>query len=73
MIRLQKVKVVTDSTGDLTPELLSRYDIQVVPLYIRFGDEIFADGVELDNRQLFQRVADTGACPKRQHLPRKIF
>lgn len=55
---------MTDSTGDLTPELLSRYDIQVVPLYVRFGDEIFADGVELDNRQLFQRVADTGVMPQ---------
>lgn len=61
---MQKVKVVTDSTSDLTPELLSQYDIQVVPLYVRFGDEIFADGVELDNRLLFQKVADTGIMPQ---------
>lgn len=64
MILLQRVKVVTDSTCDLTQELLTRYDIRVVPLYVRFGEEIYADGVDLNNRQLFQKVADTGIMPQ---------
>lgn len=61
---MQRVKIVTDSTADLTPEILSQYEIEVVPLYVRFGDEIFADGVDLDNRKLFQKVADTGIMPQ---------
>src|SRR5690606_16148624 len=60
----QKVKVVTDSTSDLTPELVAQYDIRVVPLYVRFGEDIYADGIELNNRQLFQKVADTGIMPQ---------
>jgi len=64
VIVLQKVKVVTDSTSDLTPELLARYDIRVVPLYVRFGEEIYADGVEIDNRQLFRKVEEKGVLPQ---------
>ncbi|HHW07242.1 MAG TPA: DegV family protein [Clostridia bacterium] len=64
MIVLQRVKVVTDSTSDLTQELLAQYDIRMVPLYVRFGEEVYADGVEINNRQLFQKVAQTGIMPQ---------
>ena len=33
------VKIISDSTCDLTPELLHQYDIRIIPLYVRLGEE----------------------------------
>ena len=33
-----KIKIISDSTGDLSPELIEKYDIAIVPLYVLMGD-----------------------------------
>ena len=33
-----KVKIISDSTSDLSPELVKKYDISIVPLYVVMGD-----------------------------------
>lgn len=50
------VKVVTDSTADLSPETAQRLGITVVPLNIHFGREIFRDGIDLTTREFFRRL-----------------
>lgn len=42
-----KIKVTSDSTCDLSPELLKRYDITTIPLYIRMGEKEYRDGVDI--------------------------
>ncbi len=42
-----RVRVVTDSTADLPPELARTHAIEVVPLSVIFGEEIFKDGPDL--------------------------
>ena len=42
-----KVKIFSDSTCDLSPELVAQYDIGVVPVYVRFGDQVYRDGIDL--------------------------
>ena len=37
------VKIISDSTCDLSPELVARYDIDVLPLHIVLGEEDFDD------------------------------
>jgi len=44
------VKIVTDSTSDLKPEIASDLGITVVPLYINFGTKSYRDGVDLTLR-----------------------
>jgi fatty acid kinase fatty acid binding subunit len=44
---MARVRVVTDSASALPEEYVQRFDIDVVPLSIRFGDEEFIDGVDL--------------------------
>ena len=39
------IKIVTDSTADLPPELVSELDIAVVPLKVHFGDVEYLDGL----------------------------
>jgi len=41
------VKVVTDSTSDLPPEMAMRHGIHVIPLSVLFGKEMFKDGVDI--------------------------
>jgi DegV family protein with EDD domain len=55
--------VVTDSTSDLPDEWRERYDIEVVPLKVMFGDETFRDGVDMNNEQFFARLATSTKLP----------
>ena len=38
------VKIIADSTCDLSKELVDKYDITIIPLYVRLGDEEYLDG-----------------------------
>jgi DegV family protein with EDD domain len=48
--------VVTDSTADLPDEWRDRYDIEVVPLKVLFGNETFRDGVDMTNVEFFRKL-----------------
>ncbi|NLI93242.1 MAG: DegV family protein [Peptococcaceae bacterium] len=61
---MRKVKVIADSTNDLSFEILQQYDIDVVPLYVEFGEETYKDGVDIIPEQLFQLVSEKGILPK---------
>lgn len=50
------IKVVTDSTADLPPEVARSLGITVVPLYVHFGDEVFRDGVDLSADEFYHRL-----------------
>lgn len=58
------IKLFTDSTCDLSKDLLERYDISVIPLYIQLGNESFKDGVELTPKQIYEWSKDNKATPK---------
>jgi DegV family protein with EDD domain len=55
--------VVTDSTADLPDEWRERYDIEVVPLKVLFGEETFRDGVDMNNEEFFARLAQSTKLP----------
>ena len=55
--------VVTDSTADLPDSWRDRYDIEVVPLKVLFGEETFRDGVDMNNQEFFARLAASGKLP----------
>lgn len=55
--------VVTDSTADLPEEWRERYDIEVVPLKVLFGEETFRDGVDMSHEQFFARLATSTKLP----------
>ena len=57
------VKIVTDSTSDLTPEIASPLGITVVPLYVHFGTESYRDGVDLTTEDFYQRLTHTKSLP----------
>jgi len=52
---MEKIKIVTDSTADLTKALIEEYDIEVVPLTVHIGEESFRDG-SLTLDEFFDRM-----------------
>ena len=61
---MAKVKVTCDSTCDLTAELVQQYDITVLPLYVTMGDAQYRDGVDVNLKDVFEFVKQSGQLPK---------
>lgn len=57
------IRIVTDSTADLPPELVAQYDIAVVPLIVLFGDEALQDGVDISAERFFKRLVRESKLP----------
>ena len=55
-----RIKITSDSTCDLSKELIEKYDITVVPLTIIKNDEAFSDGVTITPADIFAHVAAGG-------------
>lgn len=58
------VVITADSTVDLTPELLSRFQIHTIPLTIVLGEESFLDGVHFTPADMYKRYHEDGTLPK---------
>ena len=58
-----KVKIVTDSVADVPPQAVKELGITVVPLHIRFGAEVYRDGVDLTLDQFFDKLAHSKTLP----------
>jgi DegV family protein with EDD domain len=57
------VKVVTDSTSDLTHEIVSELGITVVPLYVHFGNQTYRDTVDITTEDFYRRLAESKVLP----------
>ena len=55
-----KIKIMADSTCDLSKELIEKFDISLVPLTVVKGDESFLDGVDITTADIFAHVAAGG-------------
>lgn len=62
-----KIAVSAESTNDLSKELLSKYDIKVIPFHITMGEVSFKDG-EKSTQELFGYVDKNGVLPKTNAL-----
>ena len=68
-----RVKIVTDSTAYLTPELVSKYDVQVVPLSVAFGKDSYVEGVDIANEEFYQKLRHQKSSPKTSEPPVERF
>ena len=57
------IKIVTDSTSDIPPELAEALGITVVPVYVRFGEEVYRDGVDLSHDDFYQKLVTSSVYP----------
>ena len=57
------VKIVTDSTSDISPEIANTLGITVVPVYVRFGNEVYRDGVDISNDEFYHKLLTSFVYP----------
>ena len=58
------VKIISDSTCDLSPELLKRYDIDILPLHILLGEKEYEDGKNITPDEIFAWSDEHKSTPK---------
>ncbi len=58
------VKILSDSTCDLSPDLIAGFNIGIIPLYVNLGGEEFKDGVNIKPADLFKWSDENGKTPK---------
>ena len=54
-----QIRMTADSTSDLTPEILRKYDIGIAPLSVIINGEVFHDGIDVTPRDIF-RASEAG-------------
>ena len=54
------IKITSDSTCDLSPELIQKYNLDIFPLHVAMNGESYQDGVDITPAQIFENV-DKGA------------
>jgi DegV family protein with EDD domain len=62
-IIVMTVKIVTDSTSDLTPKIASELGITIVPLNVHFSTETYRDGVDLTAEDFYRRLKQSKTLP----------
>ncbi len=67
------VKIVTDSTADLPQQVASELGITVVPVYVRFGDAVYRDRVDISEDELYRRLIHDPIHPSTEPPTPKDF
>jgi len=57
------VKIVTDSTADLSPEIARELGITIIPVYVRFGTKTYRDGLDIGCDEFYQRLITSPVLP----------
>ncbi len=55
-----KIKIISDSTCDLSQELIEKYDIAIIPLTVIKDGKSYSDGVNITTAEIFAHVAAGG-------------
>jgi DegV family protein with EDD domain len=57
------VRIVTDSTSDISLPLAEELNIKVVPVIVRFGNQEFRSGIDLTSQEFYSKLATSGIYP----------
>lgn len=60
----EKVLIISDSTSDLSPELIEKYGIKIIPLGVNVGGKEYIDGVDINPDMIYENYEKTGQLPK---------
>ena len=71
--RKWKIALVTDSTCDLSQELIDNYQINVLPININFGENHYLDKVTLQPEQFYNLLSETSDHPRTSQINENTF
>ncbi len=61
---MSEIKILTDSSAQLTPEEIEKYHITVVPLSVTVGGQTYLDGVEITRQEFVEKMSQSDELPK---------
>ena len=67
------IRIITDSASDISQEKAKEWDITVLPLTVRFGEEVYQDGVTLSPHDFYAKLVETDEIPKTSQIPPSIY
>ncbi|MBN2549470.1 MAG: DegV family protein [Anaerolineales bacterium] len=70
---MPKVAIITDSTAYIPDDLVYKYNIQVAPQILIWGDEMFADGVDILPSQFYERLKTAKVMPSTSQVTPATF
>ena len=60
----KQITISSDSTCDLSQELVDRYNIHILPMGVTLGDKMYRDGIDITPDQIYAHHEKTGQLPK---------
>lgn len=73
MVEMEKIKIITDSTADLPDSILKKYNIEVLPLLINFGENSYRDGIDMDIHTLLHKMDKSNVFPSTTQVNPQTF
>ena len=67
------VKIITDSLSDITSDIAEVLGITTVPVYVRFGEEVYKDRVEITTEEFYRRLVSDESFPSTTQPTPKDF
>jgi DegV family protein with EDD domain len=67
------LRIATDSTADVPAELAANLGIVVIPCQVFWGEEVYRDGVDLEPRRFYDKLAQSADLPKTSQPPMSRF
>lgn len=67
------IRFVIDSASDVLPQEGQALGVKVLPMQITFGEETFADAVNLSHKDFFEKLASTDVLPTTSQVPPAMF
>lgn len=71
--RKWKIALVTDSTCDLSQELIENYQVNILPININFGDNHYLDKITIQPEQFYKLLDENADYPKSSQVNEKTF
>ena len=66
---MKKIRIVSDSTCDLSQELIEKYEISIIPLCIMLGEDTYLDGVDITPEEIYKWSDEHKTTPKTSAVP----
>ncbi|UCD08335.1 MAG: DegV family protein [Dehalococcoidales bacterium] len=57
------IQVITDSTADIPAEIIEKLNIKIVPIYVRFGDKTYRDGLDIKSEEFYSMLESSPVHP----------
>ena len=70
---MNKIMIVTDSCSDIRNDDIARYDVEVIPMNVTFGDENYQEGINISVEEFYKKLTASRVFPKTSQPSPELF